>query len=382
MTLKQDIATEIRNNRLSEKWTSSDLLENDYLKENHKINTLRTYPSNYSITLQGGSLGKGNNVNKNRPAFLRVGRRDGALLYALPEHTGHVQTQEYSESIPKNAPSESKMISIFTDELVEKLATYLDIYKSNERLSEIYQWPIDKAIDELKKIDTNSPISVDRKNTFNDTLIVRKIVKEKLNDERLSEQKKSAYIKWIVRDWGGIKTGDIDKLLNTIQNNSYKIEGIASRSKYYSFNDPENFAIYDARVIYSLNWLLLKYKSDAFFPDLTGRNTLMNPLDYTMDILLKYRGVETIRSEIVTDINKRNNNPNANSSAIKNLQNGRYIKNNAAYLCYCELLKRIANKLYVNSDDTRALTKTEMILFAIADKDIALDVFDYKYKLK
>jgi hypothetical protein len=294
--------------------------------------------------------------------------------------SGRSTLQKVSSKPSKKPSSRTKILANFSDELVDKLVNYIKSYASDKSLSKIYQWSIDKAIKKLVLLDVNSSTSFNGVNSpFVKSFILRDRVREILK-ETINEEIKKQYIELIVSDWGGISTGNINNLLNAIENNSYKFDGIASRSKYYSFNDPENYAIYDARVIYSLNWLLLKYNSNTFFPDPSGRNTLMNPLDYTMDILVKHIEVETIRNEIVTDIDKRNNNPNAKSRAITNLQNGHYIKKNAAYLCYCELLKRLANKLY--GDPVHALTKTEMILFAIADKDIALDVFDHKYKLK
>ncbi|MGP9668408.1 hypothetical protein ACT3TV_09865, partial [Psychrobacter sp. AOP31-A1-22] len=38
-------------------------------------------------------------------------------------------------------------------------------------------------------------------------------------------------------------------------------ETISSLSKVASFLDPEKYFIYDARVAYSLNWLILKYEN-------------------------------------------------------------------------------------------------------------------------
>lgn len=262
-------------------------------------------------------------------------------------------------------------------EIFDKIIAYLNNFKSNESLSRIYQWPIDKAIDELEKIDTNSPISIDRKgNTFEKTLTIRNIVKSKLNNNLLSEEEEIAYVEWIVRVWGGITTGDSKTLLKKINNNDFGFDGIASRSKYLSFKDPDNYAIYDARVIYSLNWLLFKFGANIFFPAPPGRNSLMAAFDYIIYILAKHNGAVNTRNEINKDITNRNKNPAAKSRAITNLKKVPFIKKNDAYLRFCELLKVLAINLF-GKNDAHSLTKTEMILFAIADKDIALDVFGY-----
>ena len=274
------------------------------------------------------------------------------------------------------APSSSTIIeSKFSNELVENLVAYLINYK--ESLSKIYQWSSDNAIKELiDELDVKSKSIFDGENSpFEKTFKFKNRVHEILNGQ-INEEIEKKYIKLIISDWGGIKIKNVDTLHADIKDKSCKLEGIASRSKYYSFSDPKSFAIYDARVIYSLNWLLLKYESNIFFPAPSGRNTLMNPLDYTMDILLKCKGAKEVKDEISFDIYKRET-TNTKSNVIKILKNGFYIKKNHAYKCYCDLLKRLANKLYGDTFD--ALTKTEMILFAIADKDIALDVFDHKY---
>ena len=104
----------------------------------------------------------------------------------------------------------------------------------------------------------------------------------------------------------------------------------------------------------------------------------MNALDYTMPLLIKHKKINEVRDQINADIKNRLDNPAANSSAIQKLKKGLYIKNNNAYSGYCELLKSLAGELY-EKDDSHALTKVEMILFAIADSEIVKEVFEYQF---
>ncbi|MDD5273178.1 MAG: hypothetical protein PHU14_10710 [Methylovulum sp.] len=142
-----------------------------------------------------------------------------------------------------------------------------------------------------------------------------------------------------------------------------------------AFREPTEYAIYDARVIYSLNWLLFENGSEKFFPSPNGRNTLMGALDYTMFLLVKQLSLKHVKEEIDGDIKRRFEKTTAKSRAIANLKKKLYFKKSDAYSHYCKLLNILAIKLF-NEGDKHALTKTEMILFAIADKDVVKCVFN------
>ncbi len=86
MPLYTDIADEIQAGNIDRYWTSSDLIDSRVLTNNYKDSTLRTDPSNRSISSPGLNLGNGHNVNLNNPVYYRVGRRGRALLYCLPQH--------------------------------------------------------------------------------------------------------------------------------------------------------------------------------------------------------------------------------------------------------------------------------------------------------
>ncbi len=186
------------------------------------------------------------------------------------------------------------MSYIFAPQIINSLTSSLEQYKSDEVLTKIYQWPIDNAIDKLTTFDPESAPLFKGYNLFQKTIIARTRVQEKLLENTLSDEIKKKYILWIIRDWGGIKTGNKENIFKHIRekenNESFDCKSIASWSKYFAFKFPEKYAIYDARVIYSLNWLLLKADSEKYFPTPDGRNSLMNALDYKMSILVKRKG--------------------------------------------------------------------------------------------
>lgn len=78
------IRTEVNAGRLQQEWTTADLVANRELAANYEITTLRTDPSNRSVSLAGLGLGDGFTVRVGAKAiYSRVGRRGRALLYSL-----------------------------------------------------------------------------------------------------------------------------------------------------------------------------------------------------------------------------------------------------------------------------------------------------------
>lgn len=274
------------------------------------------------------------------------------------------------------------MSYVFAPEIINRLTSSLDPYKSEEKLTKIYQWPIEDATSKLADFDDESASCINGKNLFEKTISVRNIIQQKLLTPNIDEEKMNKYVFWIIKDWGGITRINEDKILKSLQkkeeSGSFDCESIASWSKYFAFKFPQKYAIYDARVIYSLNWLLLKADSEKYFPAPDGRNSLMNALDYKMSILVKRKGISAVKKQIADDIKKREENPGGKSRAITNLTKGLYIKKEQAYLSYCHLLICIASQLF-GDEDKHALTKTEMILFAIADKDIVEEVLEHQF---
>lgn len=104
--------------------------------------------------------------------------------------------------------------------------------------------------------------------------------------------------------------------------------------------DHQAYAVYDSRVIYSLNWLLFKYSTlKEFYPQPIGRNA-----DITQYEL----------------------------NTIFNLFDGpvNYKNHRIAYHDYCQLMKKLSMEVYAKSEPYWA----EMLLFILAPKYIVNDI--------
>ena len=184
--------------------------------------------------------------------------------------------------------------------------------------------------------------------------------------------KEADYFNWIVKVWGGIRTYSkspeyVRKCINTLLNDNYlTFDGIASMSKIVSFMFPDKYIIYDARVCYSLNWILLKNKaSNKYFPVPESRNTKLNAFDIDVIIRLanmeNYQVSQTVNPTSRTFINQRD----------KSL----YITQEEAYITMCDLINIINKELWDDNDRRKVFPfYTEMILFAIAVEEIFIDI--------
>lgn len=156
---------------------------------------------------------------------------------------------------------------------------------------------------------------------------------------------------WVIQNWGGIRSlkrnEKNDKLLLKLDQQLERghltrdvFMVISSLSKVASFLDHTQYAIYDSRVIYALNWLLFKYTSTTtFFPQPTGRNA------------------DIARFELDTIFNLSN----------KNIS---YIDSKEAYHTYCQLMRKLALDIY----GTENPYLIEMLLFSIAPSYIVEDI--------
>ena len=174
----------------------------------------------------------------------------------------------------------------------------------------------------------------------------------KENFYKLPKDEQEKHFYWIIQEWGGIKSFKrseknderIKKFLNEL--NKLKVGGdsfscISSLSKIASFTAPQNYAIYDSRVIYSLNWLLFNYTDEyELFPQPNGRNVELSK--YNLDTIFR--------------LTKRNFS---------------YINNSQAYIKYCNLLKELTPKIYGENGEIYML---EMLLFTIADSAIVKEL--------
>ncbi len=156
---------------------------------------------------------------------------------------------------------------------------------------------------------------------------------------------------WVIRDWGGIrslkKSDKNDVLLAKLDDELQKgiltrpvFSVISSFSKVASFINHNDYAIYDSRVIYSLNWLLFKHTNTTqFFPQPSGRNAELAKIE--LNTIFHLSGREFT-----------------------------YVSHKTAYHEYCTLLKELSLAVYGKNEPYWV----EMLLFAIAPSFIVNDI--------
>lgn len=188
------------------------------------------------------------------------------------------------------------------------------------------------------------------------------ILKESLKLQYQSNSDNTQLDFWIINDWGGIygfkqTQKNLSKILalkNQLQNHKISkenFETISSLSKLASFWNPLEYFVYDARVAYSLNWLILKYENTdginhKYFPMPNSRNKAI------------------VNYDMKTVLNLFHDEKNQKYKSI-------YFKPEEAYHAYCKLIKLIALQIF---EGEKPAYLVEMLLFVIADKEILEEV--------
>lgn len=254
---------------------------------------------------------------------------------------------------------------------IDKICNYLIPLK--EKLSELYHW--DAKIHKLEHLKVFTKYQIDevsRLSPFYKELRIKKALNAKLNEAYLQSDRGNFYdlCLWIIKDWGGILTANdantialIDLFLNS-KKSSYN--RIASTSKVGSFMFPDKYIIYDSRVAYSLNWILLSETSSSnFFPIPEGRNSKMRAFE--MSVLIRLKNIEVYQSKTQIERNNR--------QFINNKDKQFYIPESESYYELNHLIKKINSTLWADDiEKMNNLFYTEMLLFAIADKHIYDDI--------
>lgn len=232
--------------------------------------------------------------------------------------------------------------------VIEKLKEY-----SNQiDLSNRFDFIVNPSDSIFTDSETESLLS--EKTLFDQNVRLKWILKEKY--EKTTDSDSLDF--WIINNWGGIrgfKPNDINKekvktfrkqlLKRRLSKDSFST--ISSLSKISSFIDPDNFVIYDSRVIYTLNWLILTCENQDFFkekyfPMPSGRNKIIS--DFDMNTILNLFHI----SEYSQD---------------KTL----FISQQQAYFDYCAFVKKATTEVFGNGTKPYVL---EMLLFTLADKEI------------
>lgn len=251
---------------------------------------------------------------------------------------------------------------------IEKIARYLDQFKDD--LPNLYSW--NANIEKLSDYDVFSRTEIEnlkQKTPFEKEMILKKAINKRLKETYKKD--KTLFDKlclWIIKDWGGIKTAKdagtlelIEEFLNA-KNHSFK--RIASSSKVGSYMYPEKYIIYDSRVAYSLNWIILAENAgDKFFPIPEGRNSKMTAFD--MNVLIRLINVNKYKPSELIDLDKR--------LYVKRSDKLNFIPEKESYEVLNNLIKEISLKLW-DEEKAKMLYYTEMLLFSIADREIFRDI--------
>jgi hypothetical protein len=169
--------------------------------------------------------------------------------------------------------------------------------------------------------------------------------KKLLNKKLQQVDNKFEYYSWIVKKWGGIerfKRGEdeINLFLENISQNKLAKEQfdiISSYSKISSFVNLNEFFVYDSRVAYVLNWILLKNNKPetTYFPLPNGRNKDFIKYDMKKMLSSHYKGKYPLYKE------------------------------EEAYFIYCEFIKELFNDPKLNKEKIKEPFYIEMMLFGL-----------------
>ena len=174
-----------------------------------------------------------------------------------------------------------------------------------------------------------------------------KLLKEMFCVKLSSNNDLLKYYNWIVKEWGGIR--NFGKTIEDVNEFIYRISTkklyathyntISSYSKIISFLHPNEYFIYDSKVAYVLNWLLLKnYKRESkYFFVPPGRNADL--VKYNMDTII-----------YLHDKNSKKE----------------YFDKKYVYFIYCEFIKRLF--INIQSSVVEKPYFIEMMLFGLFDE--------------
>ena len=211
--------------------------------------------------------------------------------------------------------------------------------------------------DEIFGSKETEQLSTD-KNPFDQNVRLKWILSEKYKTN--TEQNFIDF--WIVNNWGGIRgfkpnERNIEKVRRfkkQLEKRKLSLDcfsTISSLSKIASFIDPENFVIYDSRVIYTLNWLILTCENQngfkkKYFPMPSGRNKIIANFDMNTIVNISHISEYVENTEL-------------------------YVSQQNAYFEFCDFIK--INTQFIYGENSKPY-ELEMLLFTLADKEIFEDL--------
>lgn len=188
-------------------------------------------------------------------------------------------------------------------------------------------------------------------NQYVKNIALKKSLNEKW-EKASNHEEKNEIIEYYISTWGGIRTNSAESIRNySIHSASQlitmnEIRGIASWSKAIVIHNPNQYAIFDARVSISLNCIQKLYDASfkILFPILSSRNKVVD-----------------FGNRLIKKVAKEENWYKADNSTF--------------YLDYLEILRTVAVKLKTD------ISTVEMLLFAKAE-DLVERTFQIEYNLK
>ena len=140
-----------------------------------------------------------------------------------------------------------------------------------------------------------------------------------------------------------------------------------------SYLYPDRNIIYDSRVAYSLNWIILSENAgQQFFPIPEGRNSKMSAFD--LNVLIRLKNISNYQPKNIAHLNHK--------LYINNADKKLFIHKKDAYFELNNLIKIINEKLWHDENEKKQnLYYTEMLLFSIADREIFMDITS-RYAIK
>ncbi|WP_281239911.1 hypothetical protein [Flavobacterium praedii] len=260
---------------------------------------------------------------------------------------------------------------------IDKIVNFLEKYKND--LPKLYNWNarIEKLLD-LETLTEKQITELNSLSSYQKELELKKIVGQKLNDSLKSNSELfDKLCLWIIKDWGGITTAkDIDTLIlikDFLIKDKPNFNRIASSSKVGAYLYPNRNVIYDSRVAYSLNWIILSENAgQKYFPIPEGRNSKMSAFD--LNVLIRLKNISHYQTTDIKHLDHR--------LFIKKADDKIYIDKKDAYFQLNNLIKQVNQRLWKGDKEKEEnLYFTEMLLFSIADREIFIDITE-KYSTK
>lgn len=254
---------------------------------------------------------------------------------------------------------------------IQAIVSFLDKFKND--LPTLYSWNANiSRLPELGVLSRKEVDSLNREKAdfkYLKELRVKQAVRLKLVEyQKTNPTLFNDLCLWIIKDWGGITgaadTNTVELVQEFLNSEKPVFNRIASSSKVGAYLFPKENIIYDSRVAYSLNWILLsKNAAETFFPIPDGRNSKMIAFD--MNVLIRLSSIEHYHPDPITEMD--------NKKYISKKDKSIYIPKNEAYTVLNSLIKEISKKLW-SGEKSEFLFYTEMLLFSIADREIFEDI--------